>query len=398
MILAGEMLCKNPIRQPRYISVETSYSSAAMQRIIIKLGTQVVIEDEDSTPALERLKSIVAECAVLSEQGKDVVVVSSGAVGLGKKQLQLSRTLELREKQACAALGQGKLMSLYSELFAAHSRKVAQILVTAADFSDRERYLNLRSCFEQCFSFGVIPIVNENDVVSTAGIIEVGNARSFDDNDRLSSIVAAKLQADTLLILTNVAGVFTDNPSSNPNAELLRTLEIDNAEVRASGTSSGGRGGMQSKLKAARIAALCGIETIISSGFTANAIQFALSGDAGTLIYPKGKLKSRQAWIGVASGHQGTIVVNRCTSEALNSESKMSLLPVGVVSIVGEFSTKDIVSIQDEAGAELARGIVSMSSSTLNRIKGMHSEAAKPLLLEDEKPEVVHRDNLVLLV
>lgn len=369
-----------------------------MQRIVIKLGTQVVIEDEDNNPALERLRGIVAETALLTDQGKQVVVVSSGAVGLGRKQLQLVGPLELRDKQACAALGQGMLMGLYSELFAAHGRKVAQILVTAADFSDRERYLNLRNCFEKCFSFGVVPIVNENDVVSTAGIIEIGNAKSFDDNDRLSSIVAAKLQADTLVILTNVAGVFTENPTNNPNAFLLRTLEIDSRDVKTGGISSGGRGGMQSKLKAARLASLCGTETIISSGFIHNAIQAALSGDAGTLVPAKGKLKSRQAWIGVASGHQGTVVVNRCTAEALSSESKMSLLPIGVVSVVGEFSSKDIVSIQDEAGAELARGIVSMSSSTIIRVKGMHSDAAKPLLSEDEKPEVVHRDNLVLLV
>lgn len=368
-----------------------------MQRIIIKLGTQVVIEEGDERPALERLRGIVAECGGLSKNGAHVAVVSSGAVGLGKKQLGITRPLELHEKQTCAALGQSMLMNIYKELFSAHGIQVAQILVTAADFSDRERYLNLRNCMEHCFKMGIVPIINENDVVSTAGIIEKGNIKSFDDNDRLSSIVAAKMQADTLVILTNVAGVYSDNPVNNPDAVLLKNLEIETQEIKTDGTSSGGRGGMGSKLRAARISSLCGTETIISSGFIPHAIHQALSKQSGTFIPPKAKLNSRQAWIGVASGHQGVVVVNECTVEALTSENKMSLLPIGVIDIIGAFTPKEIVSVQDARGRELARGLVSMSSETLHAIKGMHSEAAKPLLQKDEKPEVIHRDNLVLL-
>lgn len=368
-----------------------------MQRIIVKLGTQVVIEESDGTPATQRLEKIISECAELQSSGNEILLVSSGAVGLGKKALRLSRALELHEKQACAALGQGLLMHMYSELFSKHRVQVAQVLVTSSDFSDRERYLNLKNCFSEFFRLGIIPIINENDVVSTAGIVEQGNAKSFDDNDRLSSIVAAKIQADKLIILTNVAGVFSDNPSKNPEATFFKTLEVDGTSIRTDGLSENGRGGMASKLQAARSASLCGVDTIISSGFIHNPIQSALTGASGTLIPNSGKLNSRSTWIGIASGHQGVIIVNACTALAFRSENKISLLPIGVIDVVGEFSVKDTVSIQDENGAELARGLASMSAATLRTVRGLHSEKAKDHLLKDEKSEVIHRDNMVIL-
>lgn len=362
--------------------------------IVIKLGTQVVVDELGL--ATERLETIVREIVALAQDLR-IVLVSSGAVGLGRQALKLVGPLELAQKQACAAVGQSILMNLYRKLLGKFEIEVGQILVTAQDFSDRNRYLNLKNSFEELLSLGVIPIVNENDVVSTAGIIEDGTLKSFDDNDRLSSLVAGKLGADTLLILTNVEGVFDSNPSENQNAKLISEISSFSQLqlIDTQGQSSLGRGGMSSKLAAARMACLCGVRTIIASGMSASPISTALSGESGTTILPRETLSDKKKWIGTGSGYSGVVIVNECAVKVLLKD-RASLLPVGVVGVVGEFDNQEVVSIQDEGGQEIGRGLASMSAATLRKVMGQHTKDVHLSLLSGEKDEVSHRNNLVI--
>ena len=363
--------------------------------IVIKLGTQILISE--SAIATERLRLIVDETAQLLDAGHKVVIVSSGAVGLGRTELQLKGPLELSQKQACAAVGQSALMQMYRNLFSKHGISAAQILVTGHDFAHRERYLNLKNTFERLLSLGIVPIVNENDVVSVAGIVEVGTSKSFDDNDRLSALVAGKLGADRLLILTNVEGVFDSNPLTNPTAKLIPEISTfaQLGLIDSNGQSEFGRGGMASKLSAAKIASLCGVTTTISSGTISSAVTSALSGRCGTTVLPKEGLSEKRRWIGAASGYNAVITINSDACDALIKENA-SLLPVGVTSSVGEFELHDIVSIQDVDGGEIGRGIASMCALTLQKVKGLRTGEARPLLLNGEKEEVIHRNNLAI--
>ena len=361
-----------------------------LRRIVIKLGTQLLVGEA----AESRLRAIVAEAAKLRAGGTQIVFVSSGAVGLGRTLLGLDSG-SLEDKQACAAVGQSRLMALYEKLFATHSSPVAQVLLTAHDFSDRERYLNLRNTFERLLELSVVPIVNENDVVSTAGIAEDSASRSFDDNDRLSALVAAKLDAEALIILTNVDGVFDADPGAVADAKLIRTIQsfADLETIRTDGQSEHGRGGMTTKLAAGRIAALCGVKTVISSGFIPKPIENALTGAVGTTIMPQGALPGRKRWIGLSSGFQGVVVVNDCAEEVL-LKGGTSLLPVGVVDVQGDFEPPAVVSVQNERGVEIGRGLVSMSAETARCARGKQS--AEISLRAGEKAELIHRDNLVM--
>jgi glutamate 5-kinase len=367
------------------------------RRLVVKLGTQVVIEQSRGEVARDCLRAVADDIAKLMRQGYEAVLVSSGAVGLGRLQLGLSGKLELAEKQACAALGQARLMALYSELFAAHKIKVAQVLLTAHDFSDRNRYLNLRNAFERLLGLGVLPVVNENDVVSVAGLIDTERRSSFDDNDKLSALVAGKLDADSLVILTNVAGVYTGNPAEDAGAVLIREVRTlaELAAIDTAGQSALGRGGMDAKLNAARVAALCGVRTVISSGFAPSPVVDALAGRCGTAIHSAARMRGRKRWIGLSSGYSGVVTVDERAKEMLIQQNR-SLLPVGVTSVAGSFEVGDIVSIRDEQGHEIGRGIVSQRSSSLRKIRGMRSPQLKDKLGADEKTVAVHRDNLVL--
>ena len=234
-------------------------------------------------------------------------------------------------------------------------------------------------------------------MVSTAGIVEDGTLKSFDDNDKLSSLVAGKLGADTLIILTNVEGVYDANPSENSNAKLIREISSFSQlqSIDAQGQSSLGRGGMSSKLAAARMAVLCGVKTIIASGLGDSPIQSALSGKSGTTIIPKETLSDKKRWIGTSSGYSGVVVVNDCAVDVLMKD-RASVLPVGVVDVVGEFEIQDVISIQDIKGQEIGRGLATMSASTLRKVKGKHTKDVRPDLLNGEKDEVSHRNNLVI--
>ncbi len=376
------------------------------RRIVIKLGTQVVIElagESNGQFAAERLAGLTRQCAALVAQGKEVILVSSGAVGMGRQALKLTGPIGLNEKQACAAIGQSRLMEAYGELFQRSGLVTAQVLLTATDFADRKHYLNLRQTLETLLRFQTIPIINENDTTSTMELQEESYTKGFGDNDMLSALVASKLDADLLVILTNVDGIYTDNPFTNPDAKRVPLIENfqDLQKIDASGQSLLGRGGMSSKLEAARMAALSGVYTLIASGVKADPLSALLSADAepnGTMVLPQASLSGKKRWIGMASGYHGAIVVNAGARKAL-VERQASLLPIGVTALRGEFLAQQVVSIQDEAGVEIGRGLTHFSSEEIERIKGLKSgEAAERLGLESSvrSEEIIHRDNLVI--
>jgi glutamate 5-kinase len=299
-------------------------------------------------------------------------------------------------------------MALYDEICSEHRITVAQILVTSRDFTSRTSYLNLRGSCEALLSLNTLPIFNENDVVSVAGIREQDVAsdmrgqKSFDDNDKLSALVAAKLSADMLVILTNVDGVYSDNPNTNPHAALISRISSlhDLDAVSCSGKSSLGRGGMSSKLDAAKIAGMCGVTTIISSAWSQNPVSSAMQGQQGTTVslgdsVPIPRLNGRQRWFGLSSGYAGAVTIDARARHTLES-APCSLLPVGVLKVDGDFGPGDIISIVDEGGEEIGRGVSNQSADSLRQIAGKKTHEARALLPRDEKEEVIHRDNLVI--
>lgn len=377
------------------------------KRIVIKLGTQVVIElaagNGDGQFASERLAGLTRQCAELMEQGKEVILVSSGAVGLGRQALKLTGPLSLNEKQACAAVGQNLLMEAYRELFQQSGLVTAQVLLTATDFADRKHYLNLRQTLETLLKLHTVPIINENDTTSTMELQEESYTKGFGDNDMLSALVASKLGADLLVILTNVDGIYTDNPFTNPNAKRVARIESfqDLQKIDASGQSLLGRGGMSSKLEAARMASLSGVHTLITSGLRPQPLSALLNEEPepdGTVVLPQASLSGKKRWIGMASGYHGAIVVNAGARKAL-VEQHASLLAIGITGVLGEFFAQQVVSIQDEQGVEIGRGLTHFSSDEVERVKGLKGgQITERLGLDSHEraEEIVHRDNLVV--
>ncbi len=348
-------------------------------RLVVKLGTGV-LTDSHKQPDPAQLEQVVAQVAALRKSGKEVVLVTSGAVGAGMGALGLDkRPTDLAELQACAAVGQSRLMATYADLFARHGLNVAQVLLTHDDLEHHERHLNARNTLVTLLGRGVVPIINENDAVSFTEI-------KFGDNDKLSALVASLLPADLLVILTTVDGVIENFGS--PNSKTISVVEkIDSVlEKLARGTDSDTAvGGMKSKIEAAKIAVRSGIPLVIASGKKKNVLAKILGGeDEGTLFVaePK-KLQGRKRWIAFFHHPQGALFVDDGAKRALREKGK-SLLPPGVARCEGEFVTGDVVRICDLDGTEFARGIVRFDSAAVR---------ARKL----PKEELVHRDDLVIL-
>jgi glutamate 5-kinase len=384
-------------------------------RFVIKLGTAVMMADSGSI-ALSRFYSFVESIAALRKLGREVLLVSSGAVGLGAERLGLLGSPEpLPLKQACAAVGQSRLMSLYSDAFERLGLTAAQLLLTEEDFSNRTRYLNLRSTITSLLQLGVIPVINENDPVSTAEL-EAESAPAykkinFGDNDKLSALVASKIEADLLLILTDVDGIYTADPETNETAELISVVEEVNqiemvaSESRASGsTQSGakgkspmGRGGIKTKIEAARIATHSGCAAIVASGKLPSIIDRLLAGeDLGTLFLPRKGLSGKRRWIAFATTVKAALVVNEGARRAL-VEHKASLLGAGVLEVRGEFDRGDVISIVDERDREFARGIANYSGDETRKIIGFHSNKIDELIQDRNYDALITRDNLAFL-
>jgi glutamate 5-kinase len=345
------------------------------KRVVIKLGTSTVTGSQGEL-SLERIEPIVRAIATLQTSRRQVVLVSSGAVGLGRGWLGLhpSRLKDMATKQACAAVGQGLLMEAYKRLFGAYDVKIAQVLLTEEDFSNWQRYSNLRRTMEKLIGFGVLPIVNENDTVSTAELETVGahpRSVAFSDNDRLAALVMSGLEADALILLTNVDGLLDVESSrkhkrteseSGPHVVSLVSKVTPELKALASGPSQSGRGGMVTKLEAAEIAMNCGGVAVIANGSRAETLPRIFAGESeGTVFLPSTRMKGKRRWLAYAAGVRGCVVVDAGAQRAI-TRGKASLLPSGVVRVERPFGSMDVVSITNVEGHEFARGIANCSS------------------------------------
>jgi glutamate 5-kinase len=329
-------------------------------------------------------------------------VVTSGAIAAGRKKLGMAerpRTVAL--KQAAAAVGQTSLMRAYERAFEKRGRHVAQLLLTHEDFEVRERYVNARNTLLTLLSRGIVPIVNENDTVATEEIrLEGGGGGA---NDHLATLVTQMIGADLLILLTDSDGLFTKDPHRHPDARRIPIVRnIEDEAIRAAvgrHTSAEGTGGMASKIRAAQVLSASGVPVVIASGLSRRSVLDALEGkDAGTLILPRaaGKLSSRKMWIAYARHSQGTVLVDEGARKVLLEGGK-SLLPAGVIGVLGRFFPGDVVSIADRRGRVFARGIARWGSEQVDRGKGKRSAEVRTLLGPETPAEVVHRDDLTIL-
>jgi glutamate 5-kinase len=381
-------------------------SLGEVHRIVIKLGTHVVMRD-GVTLAHDRLTSLVDSVARLRQAGREVVLVSSGAVGMGMRVLGLrERPRSLGLRQACAAVGQGHLMHVYTGAFAERGVTAAQVLLTQEDLGDRDKALCVRTTLMRLLELGTVPILNENDSVSVRELVEhnvrAGTAQStspvFGDNDGLSALVAVALDADLVVLLTNVDGFFTASPSVDPTAQRISELStIDEATMaRALGTSSGGSGGMASKLEAARLATAEGTAAVIANGAVPGILDRILAGeDVGTFVGTAERRPRRLRHIAVSARKQGALIVNTGALAAL-VERKASLLPIGVVAVEGDFAPGDVVEIRDGSGRVHGRGLVNYNAEACRKLAGRHSDEIDTLLGYRGYDALVTRDNLVM--
>ena len=371
------------------------------KRIVIKLGTNV-LRNDDGNISLPRVFSFIEDMASLVKNGKEVILITSGAVGMGKKRMGLESTEGMAMKQACAAIGQGKLMSVYETGFDAYGLVAAQILLTEDDFSIRKRYLSLRTTMNKLLELGTVPIINQNDTVSTLEISQRYEDRlvCFSDNDKLSALVASELDADLLIILSDIDGLFDANPKDNPDAKLIKEVPEVSDEILslAQGVSSGGRGGMATKLEAARLVTRFGGKVLIAHGKIPYVIKKIFSGeDLGTMFLPQGEfLSDKKRWIGYATNIIGKIVVNNGAKKAL-IEKRKSLLPIGVLKVINKFDKGDVISILDENEKEFARGIVNYNSSACKKVIGCHSDNILEILGFKNYDAIITRDNITIL-
>ena len=372
------------------------------KRIVIKLGTNV-IRNEDGEVAISRIYSFIEDMAKLVRKGKEVILVTSGAVGLGKKKLNLESTDEDGLKQACAAVGQSRLMAFYENGFGIYGIPIAQILLTEDDFSLRHRYLSLRTTLNKILEFGVVPIINQNDTVSTIKMNTMlsGVKVCFSDNDKLSALVSSELDADLLILLSDIDGLFTANPKTNPDAELIHEVPNVSDDLMALGTdaSEGGRGGMKTKLEAAKLVTRFGGKVLIANGKIPYVLSKIFEGeDIGTRFLPTSEnLPDKKRWIGYATNIKGQLVVNDGAKKAVLKENS-SLLPIGITNIVNDFRQGEVVSICDENNTEFARGMVNYSSEECRKILGAHSDDIEDILGYKNYDAVVTRDNITSLL
>jgi glutamate 5-kinase len=365
------------------------------QTWVVKVGTSV-LTGPDGTLDPARIDHLAEQISAIMDRGRKVALVSSGAVGAGMGQLGWKRRPDnLPQLQAAAAVGQAYLIRAYDEGLRRHRRHAAQLLLTHEDFDSRPRYLNMRNTLHALFECDAVPIINENDTISVDEI-------KFGDNDRLAAMVTNLLQAPLLIILSVVDGLYRGEPGGSTPADLVSLVpQIDDKVLGLAGLgkSSLGTGGMQSKLAAARLVTQAGGSVIISSGTKPEPLTRILGGEpAGTLFLAHGAThRARKRWIGLTARPRGHYVVDAGARVALESGSK-SLLAIGIVEVVGEFDKGDVVGIRDASGQEFARGLTNYTTADAHRIRGLRTQEARQTLGATLYDEVVHRDNLVLIV
>lgn len=360
------------------------------KRIVVKVGSAVIADGREKS-IFERLAE---DIHTIKSAGREAIVVSSGAVALGMKRLGLKeRPVSIPERQAIAAVGQGSLMAHYDGAFGKHGEKAAQVLLTHDDFADRKRFLNARNTLLTLLDFGIIPVINENDTVAVEEI-------KFGDNDALSALTTNLIEADMLVILTDIDGLYDKDPRKGAGAKMLSIVDdVDSLAVDLGGQGSVfGTGGMRSKCDAARKAAHFGIPTIITTGFEEGILGRILEGEpVGTLFLPKeDKLTSWKHWIAFSTRPSGRVFVDDGARDALLNKGK-SLLPSGIKEVDGSFDAGEVIHCVDAKGMEFARGLSNYSSEEIKKIKGAKTKEIENILGYKSFDEVIHRDNLVVM-
>jgi glutamate 5-kinase len=364
------------------------------RRIVVKVGSAVLTSKDGLD--LSVMENLARDISMLIKSGKEVILVSSGAVAAGKKRLglQINRTLELKEKQGAAAVGQSSLMRYYEDIFDRLGYKVAQVLLTHDDLSNRNRYLNVRNTILTLLEWKIIPVINENDTVSVEEL-------RFGDNDTLGALITNLIEADLFVCLTDVDGLYTGNPHDNPQARPVYTVaKVDKKVETMAGYVVGalGSGGMQSKIQAARMVSARGGSSFIGSGRKEGIMQQLFACEpVGTFFLPQvEKMQSRKHWIAYVLRPQGYIVLDQGACKALIKGGK-SLLPSGILEIRGTFGVGAPVQCLDENGNAIASGLSNYSASDLNKIKGLNTGQIEETLGFKDSDEAIHRDNLVIL-
>ncbi len=366
---------------------------SAARRVVVKIGSALLTGGGRGLD-LQGIQGWVSQMAAIRAQGIEVVLVSSGSVAEGMSRLGwTTRPHALHELQAAASVGQMGLVRAYETLFEAHGRKTAQILLTHDDLSHRERYLNARSTLLTLLELGVVPVINENDTVATEEI-------RFGDNDTLGAMVANLLDADLLIILTDQKGLYERDPTDDPTAQLVSEARIDDPRLGAmvgESRSGLGRGGMITKLRAARLASRSGTATVIVSGKEINGIPRIIEGEQiGTFLVPdESPLVARKRWLAGQLKAKGSLTIDQGAVKVLKDAGK-SLLPIGVTRVQGPFDRGDLVICLDAEGVEVARGLVNYSSEEASRLIGQPTHKIEEILGYVDEPEMIHRDNLIV--
>lgn len=364
------------------------------KRFIIKIGSNI-LSNELRGLDTDIIRNLAKHISEISFMGCEVVIVSSGAVAAGMKKLGLkSKPRDIRLKQAAAAIGQSSLMWAYEKAFAEYEHKVAQILLTREDFSDRKKYINSKNTIITLLSYGIIPVINENDTVATDEI-------KFGDNDNLAALVAILIEAERLVILSDVDGLYEENPRVNSKARLIPYVEEITSDIEniAGGTGSAvGTGGMYSKVLAAKKATSHGIAVNITSGKKPELLSSIFEGkEVGTFFKPcKEKISHKKGWIAYSSRPKGSITLDDGAVKAITERGK-SLLPTGIINIEGDFEVGDPVNCLNSHGKRVAKGLINYSSSDMNKIMKRKTSEIEEILGYKYSDEAIHRDNMVIL-
>jgi glutamate 5-kinase len=363
------------------------------KRVLIKIGSQVLSSGQGlNNRVVER---ICDDLSLMMDKGREFAVVSSGAIAEGTAIMKIQdKKTALSKKQALAAIGQGSLMRAYTDAFKRYGYTAAQILITREDLDNRHRYLNIRNTFSSLFELGAIPIINENDTVSTDEI-------QFTDNDMLAAMIVPLVEPHAMIILTDIEGLYSKDPKVHPDAAIIRDIpELKPKDLKAYSDVANpmGRGGIKSKLQASYRASLLGVPTIIASAYIPQVISSILEGkEVGTFVHPKKKvmLTQKDHWLGFVSRPKGKVFIDDGAASMLLNKGK-SLLPVGVVDILGTFRPGDPVEIVRKGGESVAVGLSNFSSDDIFKIKGVCTSELSSILDYDCEEEVVHRNNMIL--
>jgi len=365
------------------------------KRIVVKVGSAVLTDDLGI--AVDVIENIAREIAFLHDSGREVILVSSGAVAAGRARINFKRSgseLGIKEKQALAAIGQSSLMQIYDHVFENLGQTTAQVLLTHNDLAVRKRYLNARNTLFALFGFDVIPIINENDTVSVAEL-------RFGDNDMLGAYICNLIEADMFICLTDVVGLYTGNPATDPEARPIYTVDEITAAIEAMASHSKsklGTGGMQSKLRAAKLVSSGGGSSFIGPGREPEILKKLFSGEmVGTFFLPhKEHISGRKRWIASVLKPQGSLILDDGACTALVKRNR-SLLPSGIVEVEGSFGVGDAVHCKSRAGEKIAVGLINYSSADTNKIRGYHSREIERILGYRDSDDVIHRDNMVII-